>query len=199
MHRPRRNAAQFFGIDDFGHDAPWYGALWQVAVRRFHALLLRLIEKSSTWVSVVICWVSTFLSGQGDHFIDGFCLMQLERAPPALERSALLGCPIVTLINTGNAAATAADVVQTASVTSRRTPRFRRPVATVRRKSCTFHGSKRRRRHARSSPARAFSVAPSSARLDFDQPANGVPATPGSTSPPAPPRCSQLSLSPENL
>jgi hypothetical protein len=53
----------------------------------------------------------------------------------------LLGCPIVPLVDASNPAAAPADVVQHASVTSRRRPRSCKPVATVRRKSCTDHAA----------------------------------------------------------
>ena len=108
---------------------------------------------------------------------------------PCVERSALLGCPIVTLIDPGNSAAAAADMVQN---------RFRHfkphTKALQAGGDCAaqiVHAPRDKRRRACAGRAaalvRASMIALSSARFAFDQPAKGVPTAPGSTSAPCAP------------
>jgi hypothetical protein len=69
MHRPRRNAAQFFDINDFGHGASGSGALWQVAVGRSNARPLRSCRKIidlGFW-----CWLFSFLGCLNVSFLSG--------------------------------------------------------------------------------------------------------------------------------
>ena len=56
MHRPRRHAAQFFAINDFGYDAPPAGALWQVAVGRAKRPAAALLEIND--LGLCGCWIS---------------------------------------------------------------------------------------------------------------------------------------------
>jgi hypothetical protein len=74
---------------------------------------------------------------------------------------------VMPLINARDPAATAADVVQYASVTSRHIPKRCGPVTTVRRKSCTLQDSSDG--GVASILARTSMIALSSARFDFDQ------------------------------
>jgi hypothetical protein len=95
---------------------------------------------------------------------------------PCVERGALFGCPIVSLINPSDPAAAAADVVQHGFRHLKRTRRCCKPVANVRRRVVNAPSA----RGAGLVPPNAalFSastVALSSAAFAFDQPADGLP------------------------
>jgi hypothetical protein len=107
-------------------------------------------------------------------FLQAACLPTRERVRrPCVECGALLLYPIVPLIDPDYAARLPLRWFNTASVTSRRTPRRCGPVASVRRRSCS---------HQPETPD-----AVSSADLAFDQPLKGVPRSPGKTSASFPP------------
>jgi hypothetical protein len=101
---------------------------------------------------------------------------------PGVERGTLLCRPVVALVHARDAAAAAADVIEDAFGTSSRTPRRCNPVATVRGRSCSVHGTSGVAivLDAAATFDRASVLALSSAAFAFDHPAKGVPRKPGS-------------------
>ena len=65
----------------------------------------------------------------------------LDMIGPSLERCTLLSRELVSLIDANDAGKGAARWLSTFSITAKSVPSLARPLATVRRRSCTVHGA----------------------------------------------------------